>query len=57
MNQVMPMSILVMIIHVVLLDWVMNIFQRSEYEPSDAKVHRGQPKLALLAMCGLALCD
>ena len=35
MNQVMPISIVVMIIHVVLLDCVMNIFQRSEYEPSD----------------------
>ena len=35
MNQVMPISSEVMIIHVVLLDCVMNIFQRSEYEPSD----------------------
>ena len=35
MNQVMPTSSEVMIIHVVLLDCVMNIFQRSEYGTSD----------------------
>ena len=41
MNQVMPTCSVVMIIHVVLLDWVMNIFQRSECEPSDVNVHCG----------------
>ena len=30
-----------MIIHVVLLDCAMNIFQRSEYEPSDANMQCG----------------
>ena len=53
MNEVMSMSIVVMIICVVLLDCVMNIFQRSEYEPSDANVHCGHD----YSCCSAGLCD